>query len=639
MKLLGANNIYNSRIPYIILPSLAACLISLLIGKSWPMLLWSLILSTVSLRLPNNLRSLLAARTLISGFTIIAMLQVESILFWCLGINVDTNIYCLVTMIIIITVSAVTYSDETKFDLSGLRPSIADLIIIIPALLITGGLYCRVITPTKSHDLSIVQELTFGVDDTSHIGMLGDLIRSDGNILSGKRAGEMAVTTRSSYPVGWHNSLSIVSSSLIDIKSGSILKTIKLYFYLKLFSLFTLIAALGVFIVSIFKSLGSKLSTIIELILAALTTLAISFVLFLPLYFDGFFSFLPALTFLLLFASIIAHGKDNNSKLAIDVVLCLFIAASALTWVLTAPILLVSFFIMKIVRHKKIRSIPISSYLLMFSAASALIAQIYILISKNGSNIVQAIAAEGGVAKPSHLILFVPLLVYVIYYSRGKKDNGPIYDISALVAPSAFALLSVYLYVSLKSASITYYFYKLQSVVLVLILPLMCVVLARQALDKAKGTLPQQIIGLMLVISLVGLSIPSIVGQDYLQNILAKIPGSGFPDQPTSLLISQSLDRKYLTTNSRIVYFLPDSSTELVSNIARLSFKSTECDLALYSSTYQKDIPAIISGLELCDSSLPPLTINTSPLGEAQLKSAIPESILIKHKVTILADA
>jgi len=575
-------------------------------------------------------------------FAMLSLFQIEAMAFWAFGVKVNIATYSIVAMALVLCNALLKLKRKMSvFDINNLRLKKLDLLVLSPAIIISSLIWGRVILPSTYDSTSIVQSISFGVDNATHAMMYNDAIRSEGNPLIDKEGPKLSLPQFSSYPRGWHIATAVVSSSVYNFKGQPVKTVLTSYFYVKLFTLFSLIVSLCAFMLTLCQKIGARNKSLVEYVAFMTTAIGISVILFLPIYIEGFFSFLPVLSYLLLFSTFIIDDSKQEEGSS-DLFIGLFIIASAFTWMLTAPMLLISIVIKRYSEYRLLRKIPATTWLTVLASLIACFIQAYILISAD-KNVIQAIAAEGGLTYPTHMLLFVCLSVFTIFYIYEKKYRALADSLMSIVLPVAFLLLALLAFITIKSQPISYYYFKLQFAVLTILLPIFCILLIKQLSSRFRLNFSSQIIGMSFVITLLGLSIPSIVGYEYFSSTLNRILAVGLNAKDSSSVVDQSLNRNFNSDNSRIIYFYPQSAarTTLLSHIARLSYISSSCDQSIFIAISKIDAEALGSYLQSSDCKMDStnMTINTDSLGYTQLHSTIPKYILDKRNITFKVSA
>jgi hypothetical protein len=214
--------------------------------------------------------------------------------------------------------------------------------------------------------------------------------------------------------------------------------------------------------------------------------------------------------------------------------------------------------------------------------------------------------------------------------------------LALLIAPLSIALLAILCYLSLKSQPITYYYFKFQTVILILLLPFLLLFISKLIFESRKQTFMNQLVSLLVLAAVVGLSIPSIVGYD-LFNMVINRTAEGNPyisDRDAEMLISESLDSSFSANNPRIFYFYPEQldRTILASNMARSSYASSTCDAELFRNLLLFDAADLGDAIKQCVSETPQVIIHTDEEGLPQLMQNLPEQLISDKEVVITAE-
>ncbi len=628
---------HQTPIAYILTFSIITYITSVILQRAWPLLLFSLVLVFTYIRLPKILHTIPTVRLLASIFVLLSLFQLESVLFWVFRIAVNPFVYNIVSLLLIILAASIQRRrGVTPNPISRIRFSRLDLLLILPALLLTGSLWARVILPKKDDNIAIVQSITYGMDDATHAGMFSGLLRNNVNLFAGQKTNSLLPTSvDTNYPMGWHVSMAVVTSSIFKTKDKTVMDFVRLYFYAKLFTFFALIVMVSIFCLSLYKRLDLNIKSIIDYALFVISAAFISIILFLPLYLDGFFSFLPIISYLLLLVSIfISTARDEKSSS--DVIFCLLAVASALTWILTAPILIIAAIATKIHSSGSIKKIPRTFYIYTTAATLAFIFEVYILLSAN-KNIISNIAALGGIQNPTHILLLITLSVFIYFYMTSKKYVALARELSLFIIPTALLLLAVLLYISLKSQVITYYYFKFQVVLLAILLPLACVLLTKKILERSSNNIFDKVTAIALVIIVFGLSIPSVIGYEYFSTTIHKTRYYDLQDADATR-ITQSLERPFTKDNPRLFIFYPDRQILMTAGLSvnRLPYPESSCDDNIIGAIYQDQLTLLGKYLITCSQDLPHITINTDSQGYAQLKMYIPHYLIDNNTVSIV---
>lgn len=593
--------------------------------ETWPLLLLSFGFAFFTIPLPKNLQNITSIRLLIILFVLFAFIQLESILFWGLHLQASPLLYSSLALFVTLAIMAVRYkTGKPIIELSPLRFNKYDVLIILPALLVTGALYTRVILPKNDDTVAMMQSITHGMDDVTHMGIFGALLRTDGTLLTRQpEQSQMVSNTNSSYPMGWHITTSLVAASVYDFDSKPVVYQLKAYFYAKLFTLFTTVLALTVFLYTLYDRISAKLKTVGDYTLFTLAALFVTYVILLPLYFEGFFSFLPILSYLLIFTTLLL--SDTHKKpLVTDIVLGLLVMATALTWALSAPVLIIAMISKRIKDAGSLRKLPWSFYLGLGIGIAGSLVQAKILLSAN-ANVAQNIVNPGGITNPTDWLVLLCFGVFVAAWLKGKRTAAAsMSNLATVVIPAVLFLSGLLFVISLSSNELSYYYYKFQTVLLVLLLPV-TILLIIELLPTGKRWM-DTISRTALLLCILGISIPSVIGFGYIANINDRLQNNNLSDQDVSRAITQSLDRRFSNANERFVSLYAESAprTILLTHLARQAYPNDKCDQILFQNVYNQNVEKIAEGLKNCKRPVN-LTINTNRDGATRMKQTLKE--------------
>jgi hypothetical protein len=619
---------------------IASLLVMLLTGATWGFMLITVILLISIINTPGKILSTLIVRSFFAFILTVGAYQLEAIAFAIAHINANVSWYVIATLVIVAGLWVYLKINKPT-SLARIRFSKFDFILILPAILICGAYTARVILPSENNDNSIIRSITMASDDITHLSMFDGLLRSHGNLLiNGPATNTNIAFQYQSYPMGWHLSAAVVASS-INPHSDSLtmLQTAVTYFTAKMLSFFLVILSLTILVWQIAAILLRRTDGIFTVFGLYILIAFTAFFVGLPQSFEGFFSFFPVLMYLSLFASIaieLLHSRLNDSKL-FDILLLACIAGSAVSWILTAPILIIAFAIIKLRLYSRLREIPLRNYIGLGIVILILLFQVWVRL-KSHSNSVSDISAEGGITVPE-LSLFVATNIVLFLCLAQKKAHDIIHGLLALLVPLYSIMAVVLVYVSFKSQTLTYYFQKLEIVALTLLIPLAGLILY-QALTSTK-LLPQKVLDesyrLVLFGAILVMAIPGVVGYSYYANIVTRTHHYTLESQDAQVLAQDVLNKQYGKAATRAYFFYPESRPRNIvgSNISRIGFYNTPCDSTLTSDAYEV-MEKFTRDIQKCAAKLPTIIIYTDSLGSQQLKQTIPQSYFDKKEVILI---
>jgi hypothetical protein len=614
----------------------AVVIVSLLFKRSSPILIYLVGLLVAYFPIKTSFLDSIAFRFVISLVAVLCLFQMEAMLFWLVDIRFAPIIYILISLAV---VGLALWMLNKRGELTLQKPRLRrlDILLILPSLLIGGVYVFGALAPSEKDDATIVRSVMFGMDDATHANIFSDVLREDSSILAGdERSKLMNKSVHASYPMGWHVSTSIVAESVAGSKTRTPIENIKIYFYAKVLTLMLTIASVTIFVYALARKLWQPLHYLVTMASVWGISIFISSVLVLPLFFDGFFSFMPILLYTLLFAVILMKEKIRTADVAL---LTLLAAASSLTWMLTGPILILAIAIYFFDAYGSLRKIPRSVYASIIVSGFFLLSQAYILYSAN-KNSLQNISNVGGIANPDHLLLAAGLLAFfAVWLGKDKSGKQVTNSLFSLVVAFAVALGALLAYLTLKTPEITYYFYKLQMPLLIVLVPLLCVYLFKVLFgsDWNRRFINQVILcGVGFV--LLGMSIPGLVGYDFVHTTVNRAHSYGISSSDARILTEDVLNRPVSSNNERVYFVFPSQASRniLSSNVEKLGYRSTSCDYDLFAAVYNYDLRALSTDLERCVPELPRVKIYTNEDGKRQILETVSPTLIDSDEVQLV---
>lgn len=613
-------------------------IIALLTSATWPFAVISVVLLTLLLPLTGTILGSAVARLCISVMATLTIYQIESVIFRLVHLHVNGSIYILLTVAAVVIAWLLLRQRHctSKLIFSGL-----DLVFILPAVIITGLYVSRIILPSGDNATAIVRSITLASDDASHLSMFDTLLRSDSNLVSFTNSTQNEVTQQGGYPVGWHVASSIIASSVSpSLKNQTMLTVAVAYFIAKMASFFLVVIALTLFIYQMAHKLLSikRKEFITHAALYALVAFCVFFVA-LPQAFEGFFSFLPILIYMYLFATVAIEftlAKNKQTPLLAGLLL-IFAVGSAFCWILTAPVLVATFAIIALSRYRSLRKIPSWFYAGIAVVALATIYQVLALLYTN-SNSLNAIAYSGGITVPAFTIFILTNIV--LFGALSLKRLQPIIQpLVAVITPLYCLMAPILFYISLKSQTITYYFQKLEIIALAILLPLTGVVLYF-GISYLK-LLPQKSLNSFYRLLIFGvilcMTIPSVIGYDCFVSIVNRTHHYSLDNQDANVLVTRILNHPFNELPIRPVFYYPDSQprTILGSNIARMGFHNSQCANGLTNDVGYSSFDIFVNDIKTCAPKLPTIVIYTDPAGKQALSQSLDSSLIKSGEVKL----
>lgn len=594
-------------------------------GLFWPLLIATIAVYFFSVKGFGIFRTSFIARLLLALVVFLASIQFLGLILWFIHITLPRGGFLVLSAIAIMAYrfSAKRFSNTTDISPRFTHFGRVDIVLLIPMVLFGGLFMAKAILPSENDNISMIQSINYGMDDSTHLSMYSDHLLSNGNLVNTARGEKsiMAIPSHGGYPFGWHSATSIVTESFVDTDKSVITKSLQQYFYAKLGSLMLVTLSIGILVVQAIKMFGNKKQSIIEDGMAIVVTGFVTLAFVLPMFLDGFFSFMPVIIYANLFAAlVIAGGFDpkNNSQTAL---LALLSASSAMVWILSGPILLLAYAFIILSKVKTFRDISWKQIIAGGIALLAFLAQAFIQLNFN-NKAVNDIASPGGIVEPGQytfIAILIALFVAVGYVAKpAKQQLSWVYSVIASFLLSLIGILAI---LSIKSAPINYYFYKIQIIPLVIAVSVALGLISGAIISKS-STLYEKLINSIILFCVTILGTLSLVGYPYIYNVFSRVKTSTLTNNDATAVMS-SLSRERNNNNERFIFFYPNDGgrTILASNTARIPYQSTSCDYRLFSNAYMRESDKLVESLVECAPNLPKVNIYTDKAGEKIFQS------------------
>jgi len=604
-------------------------------GGAWALLLVSIAASAHVLPARGAIIGTTVARFLIATLALLMFYQVESVIAWLCHVHASPQLYVFVAAVVVGILWVLAHRRGSTARLTLARQ---DVVLLLPALLLTGMYLARVILPSEVDSRSMMRATSVGMDDTSHMAMLNALVRNDANWPIEDSARVLAIGQHATYPMGWHVSNAVLLESFDPAaKTANIDDFIVSYFDIKVLSLAFVVLALTILTFRLASHLGFSIRRFWP-VLSVYTGIAyVTVLLVLPQFLEGFFPFLGLMIYTLLFVTLVidAWRRDDRGFGMKDAVMLLCVTASGLTWLLTAPALLVTYLILKLHQAKMPRRIPWASWVGSGLASMFFLFQMWDVTHFSGSAI-SVLAAPGSLTAPDPPLLFGLLLTMVLLAGmrRFTAATSPVV-VSAL--PLLLVASLILGYIGLNSPTISYYFLKYQFILLLVMMPLALVALMH-VLRKAAGDFDRLgrsagQYGAFLAVIILG--IPSLIGFGYAQNIV-RMSVSYTLTRNDAVILDDALAHQFSPENKRIFfYFETTGRTIMTAQVARTIFPNTNCDSEMFGAEYAVDAVRMNTILQKCIGEFGTVVIYTDPAAYPQLNAAISPMLIQSHQVTI----
>jgi len=612
-------------------------------GAAWGLVLLSIIAVAHQLPARDGILGVTVSRLFMSAVMILSLYQIEAVIAFVCHVHAYPQVYVVLVAVAVGVAWGVARRRGSTAPLSFGRQDVA---LLLPGVLVAGFYVARVVLPSEDDGRSMIRATSPALDDTSHMAMLNALVRNDANLLADRAEANnlMALPDQSSYPMGWHVSNAVVVASINpSAKDAHLDDFIAIYFIVKVASLLLVVLALTILTFQVASGFGFSTGQFWP-IFGLYTGIAYTAVLvILPQFLEGFFSFLAVLIYALAFVSLLidAWRTADHQKLQLgDVLLLLCVTGSALSWLLTAPAILVAFVIAKLHQAQTLRRISWTTWCGAGLAGLIILFQAWDIVHASGV-IVSVLAAPGGITSPDPVLLFA-LVVVVVFLMRKKR-------LSALTTPVVVSSLPLLLsacvilgYIGLHSTTLSYYFLKFEFVILIVLLPL-AVVGLMDALRKTVGELSPLLrsgaqYGMFATVLI--LAVPSVIGYGYVQNIASRSLSYTLTRDDAKAL-DGVLNHPFTPTNQRVFFYIPESVSRniIIAHVAGTAYPHTPCDSNMFTAAYSDDATVLTTTLQKCIGEFKNVLIYTNKEGRAKLEAALSPTLIQSDQVEILEES
>lgn len=610
------------------------------------LILWEIFLISLYLKLPGTLNSLVGARIIFSTIVLFAFFQAQSLIYWALHIIINFNIYIYGSLFMILATLIVL---KKFFDLKtnyyhklSKNELVREFIIILTPIILISILIGGVFLYGGKGDVKYLSAISRGQDDSTHAGFFASLLRSEGNINSDDRLGEL-MPIKSTYPLGPHLSFAIFTSSVAKSTHMKVIDEIKYYFLSKMIMVFGAIYVISMLIFVLYNKFKIKILDYIDLVTYFFSIFVTTFIIIMPPYLDGFFSFLPALSAIGLALILLLENDITDDFIQFTVMFSAITISATMSWFLPVAIFLSAYLIYSFMKRGVINKLKTG--LIIFSVIFVFTASLQALelytdekLRKMGSDI---FLVPGGMFDPSSTLIIILLLLFICLYIIKKELRSILKIFLYLIYPTLAILMSIIIYLLIKQGSVVYpyYLYKTMYIILYILLALISVYLIKILYDHIKNK---------LMIPLVFYIIFLLSSHFLFPRIAESVLGFWVPainNDLSKIVLESSLNRFYNPSNSRFI----DAAREkfnhwnmISNNIARQSYRSTDCDFIMVNAANRfaliddrNQLNGLIEYVRYCSDKIPQVTLYTDRTYYNDFKNSIPEKLLLEKKVIL----
>jgi len=478
--------------------------------------------------------------------------------------------------------------------------NIQDILSLLVALTIVGIITLPPLSlkPEYKKATSTMSLISGNVDDTGHLSLVNDNLQFDRGILIKSDA---VGNTRNSgfYPAGWSSASAILIKMFYpNIKTGG--DSLVAYAIQKLFWFFILLYLLTRVSFTMFGFLSDKSPKKSSLLWVSASSLVFGYTLLLPIFKEGFYSFLPQLIAVLLAIPVIIQlGLEKKTHASFRSLPLLFIVCvgGCLAWLLPLPAFLLTILIilgMLVVNHRfritinNIFGIIKDNLILLMLLTMAIATQTLVMASDHGVGSVSFISGllmGGGITTYNEFfyvfILFGFLASLLLASNKARKNIDLI--LSLIVSLSLFCFF-IYVIQIWKIGQNEYYYYKTLDILTLSAIPF-CItgfgLIINKIAEGGRNIILTIIISLIILttaIQLIGLDTPTLSFARGYRAFSSQIDNSLINELKTH--ISQD---KYFNKNYSF-YYVPDTNFYFQNEVANMMAKSNEQDSNCFSS-------------------------------------------------------
>jgi hypothetical protein len=372
-----------------------------------------------------------------------------------------------------------------------------DLIAIALTLALVSVLILPSMFKNGYQRSNIVKFVNTGVDDSSHMSLLNDHIDRDRGVLTGVENPEQLRNT-TMYPAGWHSlNAVLIHATVPTITTGN--ATLIAYILTKIAWFAVLLYwafRLGLQLIASQAKKGKLLTVVESLAFVAVSAYFVQ--VYMHVFMEGFYSFIPQILYGIMLLSLICQLKPRAKSGAPDdhlittLPLLLIVAVGGgLSWFLPTPgfalflgLLVVSYTWGKgwlaNVKTFARRSVPFLPIYIL--AIAAILIQSYVLTHDTSAGAVsfsQSLLLRGGITIYDinfYLVFGIGLAAFFVMLRRSQKQQGNLAFGALLLFASVLSYIAmIYLYQQLKIGANAYYYHKLVYLVLAIATPLVIV--------------------------------------------------------------------------------------------------------------------------------------------------------------------
>jgi len=441
-------------------------------------------------------------------FSYAILLQCAVLISWLLNRNFPLSLTPLLLLIILSVMYIYSWYIHRNNPISNLPKinkkifNLQDVLSLLSAIVIIGIVVLPPIwsKPQYPQSTSVMSLVSGNVDDSSHLSLLNDNLQFDRGIIF-KSDAQGKTRNDGFYPAGWP-SISAVFIKMFypAIQTGS--ASLIAYGIQKLFWFFILLYLLTRVTFILYRFLSNKKIKPSSYVWIPSLTIFLGYTLLLPIFMEGFYSFLPQLIATLLAIPVIIQltkekGLHNSYRsLPFLFVICV---GGCLPWLLPLPafLLAVLALIIGITINKKLKitiknisTIIREDILLLLLLAAAFATQIFVMTSNHSDSSIsfmQGIMLSGGITTYDKLFyIFISAGFLSSLILTNKKIRKHTYLLLSLIASLLLFCACIYLLQIRYMGHNEYYYFKILDILTLAATPF-CIIGFGFIIDKIAG--------------------------------------------------------------------------------------------------------------------------------------------------------
>lgn len=228
-----------------VLLALLFIITSLFINITATITLFSLVLIYQTLPLPRSINSV-SMRMVSTVIAQLSIFNVLGLLFYVSRYQASMVQYCMLSLVIVGLTYAALLSANKLPRLN--RLSKLDFVIFLPVVAGVGIFLAYLFFNSLSFSENLIRFMGSSSDQAAHLSMFGDVIRNNGNYPY--YSNELSINTPgiNSYPLGWHQSMGILTYTLTGghLSSGPFINMVTAYFMAAMLTLAIYISAISI---------------------------------------------------------------------------------------------------------------------------------------------------------------------------------------------------------------------------------------------------------------------------------------------------------------------------------------------------------------------------------------------------------